>query len=110
MSSQELMEAFGVDEDAIYPIIDFLNRWDFVEIQRSAELLVRRKLGTISPAETFNLLTSIARGLAVSSTRPKLAERVACRVCNGQQLSFVGMNEVECNQCHEKQWYAIESS
>jgi len=107
-SKQSLREASGVDDITINQIISFLDRWDFIDILQSPELLIRRKPGAISPQETFALLTEMATTSQLTK-RPKLAERVACRLCNGRKLSFVGKNEVECNQCHEKQWYAIES-
>ena len=106
-SKQSLREASGVDDNTINRIISFLDRWDFVDVQRSPELLIRRKPGAISPEETFALLTEMVAASPLSK-RPKLAERVACRICNGRELSFVGGNEVECDHCHEKQWYAIE--
>jgi hypothetical protein len=107
-SKQALREASGVDDDTLSRIINFLNRWNFVDIQRSPELLVRRRPEAISPVETFDLLRAITDSSSIPTTRPRLAERVACRVCNGRDLKFVGINEVECTGCHEKQWYAIE--
>jgi hypothetical protein len=106
-SQTSLRELCGVDDDTLTNIINFLTRWEFVDVQRSPELLVRRKPGAISPVETFHLLQGFTQGLP--STRDKLAERVACRVCSGRELSFIGVNEVECNRCHERQWYTIEA-
>jgi hypothetical protein len=105
-SKQALREASGVDDDTINQIINFLSRWAFVDVQRSPEFLVRRRSGVISPMETFDFLRLITQH--PSTTRAKIAERVACRVCNGRRLSLIGVNEVECGQCNEKQWYAIE--
>ena len=107
VSKQSLREASGLDDNTLNRIINFLDRWDFVEVQRSPELLIRRKSGGISPQETFDLLIGMATASPLTM-RPKLAERVACRLCNGRELRFVGENEVVCNHCHEKQWYAIE--
>jgi len=107
-SKQALREASGVDDNTLSRIINFLDRWDFVEIQRTPDLLVRRRPGAISPVETFNLLRSINGGLSVPSRHRRLAERVACRVCGGRNLTLVNANEVECVRCHEKQWFALE--
>jgi hypothetical protein len=104
-----LREASGVDDDTLTSIINFLTRWNFLETERSPELLVRRKPGAVSPVETFELLNGISERLSIPKTVHRLAERLACRVCNGRDLSFVGANEVECNRCHEKQWYAVET-
>ena len=101
-SKQRLKEASDVDDDTIDRIITFLDRWHFIDIRRSAGLLVRRKPGTISPVQTFDLLRELT-----GTMDPKLATRIACRVCDGRKLSLVGVNEVECEECHEKQWYAI---
>jgi len=108
-SKQALREASGDDEDTLSRIINFLHRWNFVDIQNSPNLLVRRKPGTISPLETFDLLRAITNHPSPSSTRRKLAERVACRVCGERNLRFIGANEVECARCHEKQWFALET-
>ena len=105
-SRQALKEASGVDDDTLNRIINFLNRWSFVDVRRSPEILVRRRPGAISPLATFALLKSLTQDQ--TNTHPKLAERVACRVCNGRSLSFIGGNEVECDQCKETQWYVIE--
>jgi hypothetical protein len=110
-SNQALEKASGVDDDTLTRIINFLDRWKFVDIRQSPELMVKRKAYALSPVETFDLLRAIANRSSppIPTTRPKIAERVACRACNGRALSFVGLNEVECNQCHEKQWHAIEA-
>ena len=106
-SKQTLSEASSVDIDTLDRLINFLDRWGFVEIRRTPELLVRRGPGAVSVVETFNLLCSINRGLPDSGRR-RVAERVACRVCGGRNLSSVGENLVECMECHEKQWFAVE--
>jgi hypothetical protein len=103
-----LKEASGVDDETLTNIINFLNRWNFVDIEQSPEMLIRRKPGAISPVETLSLLRQITDHLSPPTTGRRFAERVACRVCDGRDLSFIGANEVECNQCHEKQWYAAE--
>jgi len=103
-SRQALKEACGVDDDTLDRIINFLSRWSFIDVQLSPEILIRRRSGVASPLETFDLL----RSLTHEPTGHKVAERVACRVCNGNRLTFVGENEVECGQCKEKQWYTIE--
>ena len=104
-----LKEASGVDDETLTNIINFLNRWNFVDIERSPEILVRRKPGAISPVETLQLLRQITDRASPPTPGHRFAERVACRVCEGRNLSFIGINEVECNQCHEKQWYAVET-
>ena len=108
-SKQALKEASGVDDTTLGLIVSFLDRWNFVDIRRSPELLIRRKRGVVSPVKTFDLLSVISAGQSIPITRRRLAERVACHVCNGRALNLVGVNEVECARCHEKQWYAIET-
>lgn len=107
-SKEALGEASGVDENTLIRIINFLDRWDFVEIQRTPELLVRRRPGALSPVETFNLVRAVNGRLSVPSRHRRLAERVACCVCGERNLSQVSGNEVECSRCHEKQWFALE--
>jgi len=102
-----LREACGADNDTLTRIINFLTRWEFVDIKPSPELLVRRKPGSVSPVETFEVLSRLADGSPKPATWSRVAERVVCRVCGSRELGFVGVNEVECNRCHEKQWYAI---
>lgn len=106
-SEAALRETCGADDDTLTRIINFLTRWEFVEIQPSPELLVRRKPGSVSPVETFEILRRLADESPTPTKRPKIAERMACRACGSRELGFVGVNEVECNRCHEKQWYAV---
>jgi ribosomal protein S27E len=106
-NDRQLMKASGLDDATLGRVINFLDRWGFVETRRTPNLLVRRKPGVISPVETINLLRSIKNNM-VASTRDRVAERVACRVCGCRDLSIVGINEVECTRCHEKQWRTIE--
>jgi len=105
-SRQALKEATGVDDDTLNRIINFLSRWSFIDVRRTPEVLVRRRSGAISPVATFALLKSLSGNQTIN--RPKLAERVSCRICNGRKLSFIGENEVQCDQCKETQWYIIE--
>lgn len=107
-SRQALKEAAGVDEDTLTTILSFLDRWNFIDVELSPEPLIRRKPSTISPIETLNLLRQITERSPPQPTSPLIAQRLACRVCNGHDLSFVGVNEVECDKCHEKQWYTLE--
>jgi hypothetical protein len=102
-----LKEATGINTDAITDAINFLSRWNFIDTEHSPELLVRRKSDSISPVETINLLRDITSD---PTEDHKFAERVACRVCNSRDLSFSGENEVECEQCHEKQWFTLDAS
>jgi hypothetical protein len=106
-SEATLREACGADDDTLTSIINFLTRWNFVDIKPSTELLVRRKPGSISPVETFEILRRLADDSSTPMTRPRIAERVTCRACGSPELGFVGVNEVECNRCHERQWYAV---
>ena len=106
-SKRTLKEACGLDEGTTDQIIKFLNRWAFIEVQSSPELRLRRRTGVISPLETFDLLSMINQNPSIM--HHKIAERVACRVCSGTKLDFIGANEVECGQCNERQWDAIES-
>ena len=108
-SEAALRQACGADDDTLTRIINFLARWQFVDIKPSPELLVRRKPGSISPLETFEILRRLASGSPPPTTRPRIAERVACRRCGSPELRFLGVNEVECTRCHEKQWYTIVS-
>ena len=106
-SKAALREACGADDDTVTRIINFLTRWEFVDTKRSPELLVRRKPGALSPVETFEVLSRLSDGSPTQTARPRIAERVSCGACGSRDLGFVGVNEVECNRCHEKQWYAI---
>ena len=106
-SKQALSEASSVDIDTLDRLINFLDRWGFVEIRKTPELLVRRGSVAVSVVETFNLLRAINCALPESKSRG-LVERVACRVCGGRNLSSVGVNLVECMECHEEQWFAVE--
>jgi len=82
VSKQELREASGLDESILTPIIEFLHRWKFVDIQGCPKFLVRRRPGTISPAKTFELLMGLVDNPSWIGGR-KVAERVACRACGG---------------------------
>lgn len=107
-SKVALERAAGVDDDTLTEIINFLDRWQFVDTKRTPELFVRRKSGAISPIETLQILTSIGPEPAISQKPNVIAERVACRTCGGRQLTSIGNNELECATCHDKQWYTLE--
>ena len=107
-SKTELGAASGVDVNTLTPMIDFLDRWNFIEVRRSPELQVRRRYTIISPIETYQLLQSIATQPAASRKVQTIAERVACRSCGARQLKLSGQNEVKCTKCHERQWYKLE--
>jgi len=109
ISRVALKEASGTDDDSLTCIINFLTRWEFVDVKPFPELLVRRKPGSFSPMEIYGVLRRLADQSAPSTSRSRIAERVACRACNSRELNFVGPNEVECTRCHEKQWYAIDA-
>lgn len=100
--------ASGVDENTLNSMINFLDRWNFIEVRRDPELQVRRRPSSLSPLEVIQILHSIANEPAVPRTGQTIAERVACRSCGATQLKLIGQNEVKCTKCHEKQWYKLE--
>jgi hypothetical protein len=104
-----LEKTSGVDEGTLKRIIEFLVRWDFVEVRLSPNLQVRRKAGAISPVEIASSLRIVSEiEKATPSGRVRIATRIACRACGGRTLSFSGPNQVQCAYCYEKQWHAIE--
>jgi hypothetical protein len=106
---EALKKTSGLDEGTLRRTVDFLVRWEFVEVRQYPGLQIRRKPGAVSPVEIVNVLRSI--GDAESSTpsgRVRIATRVACRACGHRKLTLSGHNEVECATCHEKQWFALE--
>ena len=108
-SAKELETASGVDESTLMRIVDFLARWDFVEIRPLPSLRMRRRPGAMSPVDVVDLLRLVTRQVTTIPKRGhRLAERVACRICGNLMLNFLGENEVECTKCHERQWFAIE--
>jgi hypothetical protein len=113
LSVNELRAVSGADENTLTRIVDFLTRWNFVEVRRSPSLRVKRRIGVMSPAEVVGLLRAVGDHSETETvTMPKrgmrLAERVACQLCGGRSFHVVGENEVECTTCHEEQWYAID--
>ena len=112
ISRKALKEATATDEDTLTRVIHFLTRWNFIESRTSPELQLRRKEGAIDPLKTVDLLQEVTRAKGPSSIltsgRRRVAERLACRICGGKSLSYAGGNMVECNRCHERQWYAID--
>ena len=108
-SKTELGAASGVDENTLNSLINFLDRWNFIEVRRDPELQVRRRpSAALSPLDVIQILHSIANEPADPRTGRTIAERVACRSCGGSQLELTGENEVKCTTCHEKQWYKLE--
>ena len=107
-SKGELQAASGVDADTLTRMINFLARWDCIEIRNGSELQARRKSNVVPPLETFQLLCSITRQPTTPARAHVIAERVACYKCGGQQLRLVGRNEVECRLCSKRQWRVIE--
>lgn len=104
-----LEKTSGLDEGTLKRAVDFLVRWEFVEVKTYPELQVRRKPGAVSPIEIANLLRSVSETeTATQNGRVRVATRVACRTCASRTLSLSGPNEVQCANCHEKQWHAIE--
>jgi hypothetical protein len=113
LSVNELKAVSGADENTLIRIVDFLSRWNFVEVRRSPKVLVRRRTGVISPTQVVGLLraiggTSETATVTIPTRGSRLAERVACQLCGGRSFRVVGENEVECTGCHEEQWYAID--
>jgi hypothetical protein len=113
LSVNELRAVSGADENTLTRIVDFLSRWNFVEVRRSPSLHVKRRIGVMSPAEVVGLLRAVGDHSETETvTMPKrgmrLAERIACQLCGGRSFHVVGENEVECTTCHEEQWYAID--
>jgi len=102
-SRAELQAACDEDSSSLTQIITFLDRWNFIEMEHRPELRVRRKPKTLSPTETFRLLTK----LAPQKNGHVIAKRVACRSCGKRQFRFIEGNIVECSTCRERQWYAV---
>jgi hypothetical protein len=109
-SAEAVAKSSGVDEATLRRIVNFLQRWDFVETTRFPELRIRRKIGALSPVEVISLLRTVGTNRPPQSRGVGLVERVACRICGSHDLSFVAENEVECERCHERQWFAIEKA
>lgn len=106
---EALKETSGLDEGTLRQTVDFLVRWEFVEVRQSPGLQIRRKPGALSPVEIVSALRSIGDPKSrTSSGRFRIATRVACRACGQRNLTLSGQNEVECATCHEKQWFALE--
>jgi len=108
---KELEESTGADLGKLMRIIDFLVCWEFAEVRHSKGTEVRRRPGTLPPVDVVEILGVGLDGALTARKRSlRLAERVACRVCGFGKLRRVGVNEVECVKCHERQWYSIEIS
>lgn len=110
-TTKSIREASGIDEHRLNAILNFLIRWKFVETRANPTFSVRRKAGARSPVVAFGVLrtfTDIETSLGNRQRQVNLAERVACRECGGRSFKFLKQNLVECNQCHERQWYAIK--
>ena len=108
---KELEECTGADSGRLMRIVDFLVSWEFAEVRHSANPQIRRKPGTLPPVDVVELLDVGLEGALTAWKRSfRVAERVACRVCGFGELRRVGVNEVECVKCHERQWYSIEIS
>lgn len=111
ISRRALKEATGTDDVTLTRVINFLTSWDLIESRTSPEVQLRRKEGAIDPVKAVDQLQEIiANGPSriVTSGRRRIAERLACRICEGESLDYVGGNMVECHRCHERQWYAID--
>jgi hypothetical protein len=111
LSASELKAASGADDNTLARIVDFLVRWNFAEIRHSPSLHVKRRSGAISPTDVVGLLRAVNESKeapVIPKRGVRLAERVACRSCGGRGFRVVGENDVECTNCQERQWYAIE--
>ena len=110
-SQEELKQTSGLDEGTLKRTVDFLVRWEFVEVKQDPDTQIRRKPGAISPVQTVTLLRSIDDPKSPEpSDGVRIATRIACRVCGCKNLTLSGHNEVECETCHEKQWFAIDKT
>ena len=108
---KELEVCTGADSGRLMRIIDFLVSWEFAEVRHSSNLQIRRRRGILPPVDVVELLDVGFDGALTARKRNfRVAERVACRVCGFQKLRRVGVNEVECVKCHERQWNSIEIS
>ena len=108
-SQETLKQTSGLDEGTLKRTVDFLARWQFVEIRQYPDLQIRRKPGALSPVEIARVLRSVRDPKSpTASGRVRIATRVACRACGCRTLTLSGQNEVECGTCHEKQWFALE--
>ena len=106
---EALKKTSGLDEGTLKRTVDFLVRWEFVEVRQYPGLQIRRKPGAVSPVEIVSLLRSIGDPKPLTQNgRVRIATRVACRACGRRNLTFSGKNEVECATCHEKQWLTLE--
>jgi hypothetical protein len=106
---EALKKTSGLDEGTLKRTVDFLVRWEFVEVRQYPGTQIRRKPGALSPVEIASALRSIGDAKPqTTSGRVRIATRVACRACGHRNLTLSGNNEVECATCHEKQWFALE--
>jgi hypothetical protein len=99
------------DDKLLIRLVDFLKRWEFVEtrVAFGYEPGIRRRAGAIPPLASLQLLRAAATSKPqATSTRRRLAERVMCKRCRNKSFLHVSRNEVECAQCHEKQWFTID--
>lgn len=111
-SFEQVRRNTSLDEETLSRVLNFLMRWGFVETRNLPRLEIKRKAGACSPVEAFRLLRLVSGPKSSGSPLPRerwrLVERIACRRCGGRRLRLVGKNKVECVQCHERQWFAIE--
>jgi hypothetical protein len=102
MPIRTLKDISGLDDEALMRVVNFLARWRFVEVEKFPEFRVKRRVGVISPVTAFRLLRGAVKndsGNKLLSGRKRLAERVACRICQGRRFKLTERNEVECLNC-----------
>jgi hypothetical protein len=107
----KIRKTSGLDEDRLNRILNFLIHWKFAETRNDPELHIRRRHGAMSPENVIGILQTMVNEDTVvrqPRTPTNLAERVACQACGGHGFNFIEQNLVECTQCRERQWYAIE--
>ena len=106
---EAIKKTSGLDEGTLRQAVDFLVRWEFVEVKQYPGMQIRRKPGAVSPVEVVSVLRRIGEVKPPTPRgRVRIATRVACWACGQSNLTLSGQNEVECKNCHEKQWFAIE--
>jgi len=75
---EALKKTSGLDEGTLKRTVDFLVRWEFVEVRQYPGTQIRRKPGALSPVEIASALRSIGDAKPqTTSGRVRIATRVA---------------------------------